>query len=83
MYDELSRKLFRLDETGNQLASSEAFDQLFTEPIEVETLYSANDKVFISSKNSGVLVFDAYANFEKTIPVTFDVQQVTPIFWIQ
>ena len=82
MYDELSRKLFRLDETGNQLASSEAFDQLFTVPIEVETLYSANDKVFISSKNSGVLVFDAYANFEKTIPVTFDVHQVTPNYII-
>lgn len=77
MYDELSRKLFRLDETGNPLATSEAFDQLFTEPIEVETLYSANDKVFISSKNSGILVFDAYANFEKTIPLTFEVQQIT------
>jgi len=77
MYDELSRKLYRLDESGNQLAMSEAFDQLFTEAIEVETLFSANDKVFISSKNSGVLVFDAYANFEKIIPTTFNVQQIT------
>ncbi|MBK9457061.1 MAG: hypothetical protein IPO24_16490 [Bacteroidetes bacterium] len=79
MYDELSRKLFRLDETGNQLASSEAFDQLFTEPIEVETLYSANDKVFISSKNSGVLVFDAYANFEKLFQLHLMCSKLHPI----
>jgi len=63
LYDELSRKLIRLDEAGNVLASSESFDQLFSFDVEVNTLYCVNDKV--------------YASYVHTIEVNMQVHQIT------
>lgn len=77
LYDELSRKLIRLDEAGNVLAASEAFDQLFSFAAEVKTLYCVNDKVYVETTNEGILVFDAYASYVHTIEVNMQVQQIT------
>jgi len=77
LYDELSRKLIRLDEAGNVLASSESFDQLFSFDVEVNTLYCVNDKVYIDTKSDGILLFDAYASYVHTIEVNMQVHQIT------
>lgn len=76
MYDELSRKLIRLDEGGNVLAMSEAFDQLFDFSPEITALFSVNDKVYADTKEEGILIFDAYASYVQTIPLNIEVNQV-------
>ncbi|MBK9454082.1 MAG: hypothetical protein IPO24_00165 [Bacteroidetes bacterium] len=77
MYDELSRKLIRLDEAGKVIAESEVFDQLFDFSLNLQKIFSANDKVYISANGEGILVFDAYANYIQTIPFLFPAEQVT------
>ena len=77
MYDELSRKLIRLDEAGKVIAESEVFDQLFDFSINIENIFSANDKVYLNVTGEGLLVFDAYANYINTISFLYDAAQVT------
>ncbi len=77
MYDELSRKLIRLDEAGKVIAASEIFDQLFDFSLTITKIFSANDKVYINVEGEGILVFDAYANYINTIPFIFQAEQVT------
>lgn len=77
MYDELSRKLIRFDESGNVLASSEGFDQLFDFNVVVTGLFSVGDQVYIATETAGVLVFDAYASFVMEIGYPYKVNQVT------
>lgn len=77
MYDELSRKLIRLDESGKVIAASEIFDQLFDFSVEVTKIFSTNDKIYLYAEDEGLLVFDAYANYVNTIPFVQSVQQVT------
>lgn len=77
MYDELSRKLIRLDESGQLLAASESFDQQFDFNLDVVKIFSSQDKVYVNVKNEGFLVFDAYANYVTTIPFLYIAEQVT------
>lgn len=63
MYDDLSRKLIKLDESGNVNAESEAFDQLFDFSIQEPKLFSVNNKIYLYTTTRGLLVFDNYANY--------------------
>lgn len=67
MYDDLSRKLIKLDESGNSAAESEAFDQLFDFSIQEPKLFSVNNTLYLYSSIQGLLVFDNYANYMYTI----------------
>ena len=50
MYDDLSRKLIKLDESGNAAAESESFDQLFNFSIQEPRLFSVNNKLYLYDK---------------------------------
>lgn len=67
MYDDLSRKLIKLDESGNAAAESESFDQLFNFSIQEPRLFSVNNKLYLYTPTQGLLVFDNYANYIYTI----------------
>jgi len=67
MYDDLRRKLIKLDESGNSDAESEAFDQLFNFSIQEPKLFSVNNKLYLYTTTQGLLVFDNYANYIYTI----------------
>ena len=82
IYDELSRKLIRLDESGNVLASSEAFDQLFNFSVEVTGLFSANDKVYLATKTNGILMFDAYGSYVHDFEMAMQVNQITDNYMV-
>ena len=63
LYDELSRKLIRLDEKGNATAQSEAFDAMFEEPVVPFQLIFHDQSLYLMDTAGKILVFDQFANF--------------------
>lgn len=68
-YDEFSRKLVKLD--GNFQTKQESQDlYLFTKKIIKPNFLSANNKfVYLNDPLVGIMVFDIFGNYQKTIPI--------------
>jgi hypothetical protein len=69
IYDYIDFQLKKIDESGNVLASSENLNVLLNESIRGTFIIERNNKVYLSDPDYGILVFDAYATFARTIPV--------------
>lgn len=69
IYDELTRRLIRIDEQGNLILQSEAFDQLFSDVIVPVRLVYADTYLYLLDKSGKILVFDRFGNFFKTLDV--------------
>lgn len=67
IYDQLSRKLVKLDERGNKVLESEAFDALFSDVVLPSQLIYYNQSVYLIDKNYRVLLFDLYGTFHNEI----------------
>ncbi len=63
IFDELSRKLIKLDENGNKLLESEAFYELFDNPIIPHQILYEAQTLFIADTSGHILSFDLYGNF--------------------
>ena len=82
IYDDLTRKLFKLDESGIVVAQSEPFDQLFDFTIQQPKIFSVNDNVFLYAADEGLLVFDTYANYINTFSqLPNELQQVSESYY--
>ncbi|MFI5172844.1 MAG: hypothetical protein ACHQFW_10660 [Chitinophagales bacterium] len=78
IYDDLSRKLFKLDETGNIIAQSEPFDQLFEFGIRSPNIFAADDALYFDTDSNGILIFDTYSNLVINLPaLPAKINQVT------
>lgn len=67
MYDQLSRKLVKMDERGNKILESEPFDALFAEQVLPSQLLFYNQTLYLVDKNFRILMFDLYATFYNEI----------------
>ncbi len=72
IYDQLSRKLIKLDERGNKIVESEAFDQMFSDTISPRQIVCAKQNFFLLDQSGRILIFDAFANFHTAL--NYDIQ---------
>ena len=77
MYDALSRKLIRFDETGTIVSESEPFDELFEFPLETPYIFSGDNKVLFLDQTNGLYIFDIYGNY---ISAQYIVTDHVPFF---
>lgn len=61
MFDDLSQRIVRLDENGNQIAISEPWYQLFTEQQTPLWMQSHADQLYVYTTSGQLCVFDAFA----------------------
>lgn len=66
LFDELTQTCVRLDESGNKIASSEPWNQLFTDAEIPMWMYALRDHVYVYTNTGQLHVFDAFATAGKT-----------------
>ncbi len=85
VYDYISFQLHKIDGSGRILNQSEDLNVLLGEPIEGVFIVQSENEVFMSDPNYGILVFDAYGTYSRTIPVKglteFQIIQGRPVIW--
>lgn len=67
IYDQLSRRLIKLDERGSKILESEAFDALFNDAVLPAQLIYDNQTIYLIDKNYRILLFDLYGTFIQEI----------------
>ncbi|MFN3939137.1 MAG: hypothetical protein ACK4IY_01035 [Chitinophagales bacterium] len=67
IYDQLSRRLIKLDERGNKVLESEPFDALFNEVVLPAQLVYENQTIYLIDKNYRILLFDLFGTYMHAI----------------
>lgn len=69
IYDALNYKLTKLDERLNIVLQSEDFGLLFNENLIPTFMREANEHLYVSVPSHGILVFDLFGAYIKTLPL--------------
>jgi hypothetical protein len=69
LFDNNTYTLKKLDQKNEVLAESLDLNLLLNEPLNPVRLLEANNRVYLNSPNLGLLVFDLFGNYIKTIPL--------------
>ena len=62
-------QLKKMDKNGENLQTTGNIRQYVTQPSAVSFLYDNNDKVFVNDSANGVLVFNIFGTYVKTLPI--------------
>jgi len=82
MFDELSQRLMRIDESGNIIAAGDPWYQLYENPAIPEKMFSAGDQVYVYTSDGVLRSFDTFANPGKIyiMPVPQDMFNSSVLF---
>lgn len=69
IYDALNYKLTKIDERLNVVLQSEDFGLLFNQNLIPTFMREANEHLFVSVPDNGILMFDLYGAYIKTLPL--------------
>ncbi len=69
IYDEVLYKLRKLDDRLNVLAETEDLNVLFSLPVRANFLLEKDNYLYLNDTSKGILVFDTYGTYYKTIPL--------------
>lgn len=72
MYDNLNRKLIKLDEQLNQVFISGDLYLVLGKKIKPTFLYEYADELFLADAKYGVFVFDLFGGYKRTLPIYSD-----------
>jgi hypothetical protein len=72
MYDNLNRKLIKLDEQLNQVFISGDLFLVLGKKIKPSFLYEYADELFLADAKHGVFVFDLFGGYKRTLPIYSD-----------
>lgn len=70
IYDGQNFRLKKIDDRNNVLVESEDFQLLFNQEIIPVYMVEADNNLYVSDPNLGILVFDLFGGYIKTIPIT-------------
>jgi hypothetical protein len=68
-FDLADLQLKKMDKNGENLQMSGNVRQYITNPSSANFIYDNNDRVFVNDSTNGVLVFDVFGTYIKTIPI--------------
>lgn len=69
LYDENSALLKRIDDSGNLVRQSISTRQSIGKVLQVKYLQERNGKVYVSDPQVGIVVFDMFGTYIKTLPI--------------
>jgi hypothetical protein len=69
LYDENSALLKRIDDSGNLVRQSISTRQSIGKVLQVKYLQERNGKVYLSDPQVGIVVFDMFGTYIKTLPI--------------
>lgn len=69
LFDPVSQQLVRMDEQLKETLSTTRVNQFLEHTIDPQFMVEANGKLYMSDPQYGILVFDIYGNYIKTIPI--------------
>jgi len=69
LFDPVSQQLVRMDEQLKETLSTTRVNQFLETTIDPHFMMEANGKLYMSDDHYGILVFDIYGNYIKTIPI--------------
>jgi hypothetical protein len=72
MYDNLNRRLLKLDEQLNIVFQSGDLYLVLSKKINPSTIVEYHDELFMVDKKNGIFVFDLFGGYKKTIPIFVD-----------
>lgn len=70
VYDELNFQLKKVSRDGTIQSTSEDLNLLLGQAPEVKSIEARENFVYLNAPNLGLLVFDNFGNYHKTIPIT-------------
>lgn len=68
-YDNIEFKLKKIDESGKIFRESQPLNMLMSQTLNPNFMMERDNKVFLNDPNIGILVFDIFGSYEKTIPL--------------
>ncbi len=68
-YDNIAFKLKKIDEGGNIFRESQALNVVLEQAPNPNFMMERDNKVYMNDPNIGILVFDVFGSYEKTIPL--------------
>lgn len=85
LYDQVQLSLFRVNQNLQVEIKTGNLNQILQKNISPNFMIERNNKLYLGDKNLGILVFDVFGNYLKTIPVKPEKSFVVgenKIFWI-
>ncbi len=82
LYDQQNFSLVRLDKNFEKIQQTNNLNALQNDTLQPSSILEYDNRVYLNNPKTGILVFDVYGTFYKTIPVK-NAQQFQPIAdWI-
>ncbi len=72
MYDNLNRRLLKLDDQLNVIFQSGDLYLVLSKKINPHVIIEYGDELFLADKKNGIFVFDLFGGYKKTIPILAD-----------
>ncbi|MEZ4979704.1 MAG: hypothetical protein R2772_10455 [Chitinophagales bacterium] len=69
VFDNIAFRLKKMDAAGTALYSSEKFNLLFKETVQVSTMLDYENFVYLNDPKNGIYVFDRFGTYQKRIPL--------------
>lgn len=76
IFDNETYTLKKVDQADRILTESLELNLLFSQALTPIRLFEANNKVYLQDKQEGLLVFDLFGSYDKTIPLPEDIDYV-------
>ena len=70
LYDQLSFELIRLDRSLNKITETSNIVQIVGHDVEPNFMIEKSDWLYLNDPENGILIFDIYGSYFKTIPIT-------------
>ena len=85
IFDESDGRLKRIDKQGNTIHESNPLYRYARENLEPENLLAYGSRVYLNNPKSGIMVFDNYGTYIKTLPLagirTFEAGKHVLTYW--
>ena len=69
VYDQVTLRLLKIDQAMKIIARSEDFSSIFFQEINPNFMLERDNQIFLNDPEVGILVFDIYGTYKKTIPI--------------
>lgn len=69
IYDQRNLELVRIDKTLNKTQQTGNLNLLLNTVLQPESIIEYNNKVYLNNPTTGILIFDIYGTYYKTIPI--------------
>lgn len=69
LYDELNQELKNFNAQGDLIRTSNNTQFFLNEVIQPNFLLTRNNKVYLNDPNLGIIIFDIYGQYDKTLPI--------------